>query len=208
MQRSALIEQISRLVHNGFPTQDSEITDNLINTYINQGVALAAKQNYKDAIQLDGIGYINNSFYTTFKGVAILKDENFSWKLALPQIPIGVGKNEGLSNLKFKSNDGLVSIDAIPLSINQTGYVSSMRPIPNKVLYYIEGNLIKVLTALLMNQYTASITMISGGDSTNLDSQLIVPDDYVPVIIDYCFKLIAAELNQKQDTANDGIQMT
>ena len=204
MKRNALIEQISRLVHNGQPTQDSSITDNLINIYINQGLALAVKQNYKESIQLDGVGYVNNSFYSTFKGIAITQDENFLWKFELPQIPVAVGRNEGISNVRFKSTTKKVSIDAIPLGISQVGYVGNMRSVPNKVLYYIEGNYAKVLTPILMSDYTASVTMISGGNSTDLTSELIVPDDYIPVIIDYCSKLLILERNQAEDAANDG----
>jgi hypothetical protein len=204
MTRRMLIEQISRLVHNGQPTQDSQITDELINLYINQGLALAVKQNYKESMQLDGVAYINNGFYLTFKGLTITLDENFLWKLTLPQVPIGVGKNEGISNLRFKSTDNKVSIDGIPLSMNQTGYVRGMRPVPNKILYYIEGNIAKMLTTITMNNYTASVTMISGGDTNDLDSELIVPDDYIPMIIDYAMKLLISERNQPEDAANDG----
>ena len=80
--RQTLIEQITRLVHNGQPTQDSDITDALINLYINQGVGLAVNQNYKESMQIDGVGYVNNSFYTTFKAIAVTKDENFLWQIA------------------------------------------------------------------------------------------------------------------------------
>ena len=204
MTRATLIEQITRLVHNGQPTQDSSITDNLINIYINQGIGLAVKQNYKESVQLDGVGYINNSFYCTFKDIAVTKDENFLWKLELPQVPLAVGKNEGISNLRFKTTIGNVSIDAIPLSTNQQGYVNQMRPVPNKVLYYIEGNYAKVLTPIRMSDYTASVTMVSGGDSTDFSSILTVPDDYIPMIIEYCMKMLVTERNQPVDAANDG----
>jgi len=45
-----------------------------------------------------------------------------------------------------------------------------MRPIPNKVLYVYEGKFAYVFSTLLLNQYTASVTMISGGDSTDLQA--------------------------------------
>lgn len=204
MVRSAIIEQISRLVHNGFPSDDTDITDALINTYVNQGIALAVKNNYKEAIQLDGIGYVNNSFYTTYKGIAVTADEQNLWTLTLPLVPIAVGRNEGVSRLLFKNTDNRISFDAIPLSSNQLGFSRSMRPIPNKVLYYVEGGEAKVITSLNMSDYTASVTLISGGDSTNLSSQLNIPDDALPMIIDYCMKLLVAERNMKTDLANDG----
>ncbi len=204
MTRQHLIEQIMREVYGGQPTDDASITNNLVNQYINQGIGVAVKQNYKDAISMDGIGYVNNSFYTTFKGITISKDENFLWKITLPQVPLGVGKDEGIANLKLKSSDGKVSIDLIPLSTNQKGYAQSMKPIPNKVLYYIEGGNAYILSTLLLFEYTASVTLMSGGDSTNLSSQLNVPDDYIPTVISYVTQMLMAQRKQPKDAANDG----
>ena len=44
--------------------------------------------------------------------------------------------------------------------------------------------------------------MISGGDSTNLNSVLNVPDDYVPVIFDYCAKMLLAERTRTERSGN------
>ena len=206
MIRKSLVEQISRLVHNGFPSDDTDFTDELINIYISQGIALAAKNNYKEAIQLEGIGFVNNSFYSTYKGIAITADEDNLWSLTLPLVPIAVGRNEGISRLIFKNSSNNLSYDAIPLSTNQLGFTKSMRGIPNKVLYYVEGGTAKVITTLIMTEYTASVTLISGGDATNMDSQLNVPDDSIPMIIDYAMKLLMAEMNVKVDNANDGVK--
>lgn len=204
MQRIELIERLRRQVYGGFPTDDAVITDNLVNSWMTDGIALAAKQNYKDAIQLDGIGYVNNSFYTTFKGIAVTKDENFLWKITLPQIPVGIGYNEGIADLRFKSIDGQISLDCIPMSTNQQSFSATMRRIPNKVLYYSQGTFLYALSTLLLNQYTASVTMISGGDATDLTSILNIPPDYIPVIVTYIQQQVLLEKNQPQDIAEDG----
>lgn len=205
MIRAALIEQIRRQIYNGYVSDDATITEGLVNQYIEQGIAVAAKKNYTDAIQLDGVGYVNNSFYSTFKGISVSKDENFLWKLSLPQIPVGIGKNEGVANLRFKSSDGQVSLDCIPLSINQQGFNATMRVIPNKTLYYSEGGFLYILSTILLNAYSATVTMISGGDATDMDSILNVPSDYIPVIIEYVKSQLAFEKSQPQDVSNDGL---
>jgi len=207
MTRLHLIEQIMREVYGGMPTDDASITNSLVNQYINQGIGIAVKQNYKDAITMDGIGYVNNSFYTTFKGIAVTQDENFLWKITLPQVPLGVGKDEGIANLKLKSSDGMVSIDLLPLSMNQKSYATSMRAIPNRLLYYIEGGEAYILSTLLLFQYTASVTLMSGGDSTNLSSTLNVPDDYIPTVISYVTQMLMAQRKQPKDLANDGVDV-
>lgn len=207
MIRKTYIEMILRQIYGGQPTDDSSITVGLVNTWLNQGIALAAKANYKDNINVDGIGYVNNGFYTTFKGLTVSQDESFKYKLTLPEIPLGLGKNEGISTLRFKDSDGRVSFPCIPLSANQITYYQSMRPIPNKVLYYPEGTFIYALTTLLLDTYTGSVTMVSGGDANNLDSVLNVPSDYLPVITQFIQQQLMLERNQVPDLNNDGIDL-
>lgn len=204
MTRSQLIEQIIRQVYGNQPTDDAAITPNLVNQFINQGIGIAVKLNYKDAIQMDGVGYVNNSFYTTFKGLSITQDENFKWKMTLPSVPLGVGKDEGISTLVFKSNDGKVSLPVIWLSQNQVTYYQSLPTIPNKILAYSEGSFVYALSTLLLDKYTATVTLVSGGDSTDLNSTLNVPDDYISVITEYAVKSLMAARAQIQDSANDG----
>jgi hypothetical protein len=208
MVRQALIEQILRDVYGGQPTDDAAITPNLVNQLINQGIGVAVKQNYKDAIQLDNVGYINNSFYTTFKGLVITQDENFLWKLELPQIPLAIGQNEGVSNLVLRDPlDKTVGINLIPLSMNQRAYASSMKTIPFSTLYYIEGKYAYILSSLTLSAYKASVTMISGGNSNDLSSNLNVPDDYIPSIIAYVVGILSNQRKQPKDLANDGVDM-
>lgn len=207
MTRQQLIEQITREVYGTQPNDDASITPNLINQMINQGVGLVVKQNYKEAVQLDGVGYVNNSFYSTFKGIAVVADDNFLWKITLPQIPIAIGKNEGISTLQFKSKGkgGEVSRPAIWLSQDQVTYFQSLQQPPTKIIAYSQGEFVYAASSLILNQYTATITIISGGNSADLSSTLNVPDDYIPGIVDYVTKLLMLSRQQVQDNANDGI---
>ena len=47
--------------------------------------------------------------------------------------------------------------------------------------------------------------MVSGGDSTDLNSTLIVPDDYVPMIVEYIKGQLAFERSRPIDVSNDGV---
>jgi hypothetical protein len=205
MTRQQLIEQILRQVYGTQPSDDASITPNLVNQMINQGIGLMVKQNYRDAVQLDGVGYINNSFYTTFKGISVTQDENFVWKLTLPQVPFAIGKNEGISTLQFKDSQGEISRPVVWLSQDQVTYFQSLQTPPNKILASQQGTFVYVYSTLILNQYTATVTIISGGDSTNLNSTLNVPDDYIPGIIDYVTKALMLSRQQIQDNANDGV---
>lgn len=204
MTRYQLIEQILRQVYGTQPSDDASITPNLVNQMINQGIGTMVKLNYKDSIQLDGVGYVNNSFYTSFKNIVISPEEQFLWKLTLPQVPIAIGKNEGISTLQLKNQNGEIGRPVVWLSQDQVTYYQSLQKPPNKTLAYQQENHVYIASTNQLNQYTANVTIISGGDSSNLSNNLNVSDDYIPGIVDYVVKALMLSRQQIQDNANDG----
>ena len=117
---------------------------------------------------------------------------------------MGIGRNEGISTLQFKNSNAEISRPVVWLSQDQVTYYQSLQQPPNKTLAYQQGESVYVISSLMLNQYTATVTIISGGDSTNLASVLNVPDDYIPGIVDYVTKTLMLARNQIQDNANDG----
>ena len=104
MVRRVFIEMIRRQIYGGQPNDDAEITPNLVSKWLDFGIAAAAEKNQKDNLMLDGIAYVNNSFYTTFKSLAITNDSFGVWKVELPQIPLGLGSSNGLPTLLIKDS--------------------------------------------------------------------------------------------------------
>jgi len=206
--RRAYIELIRRQIYGGQPSDDASITSGLVNKYLDFGIAVAAKQNYKDNIAIDGISFVNNSFYTTFKSIAVTQDETFLWKIALPQLPLGIGTSEGIETLVFKDTaTGQISYPVVWLSQNQRSYSKGMREIPNKVLAYSEGAYVYAISTIILSEYTATVTMISGGVSSDLGSTINVPDDYLPVVAGYIQQQLLLEQSRPVDSTNDGIDI-
>ena len=206
MTRYQLIERVLRQIYNGQPSDDSNITFGLVNQWLNDAIGAAAKKNYTDNIQLDGVSYINNSFYTTFKNLDIYAEtvDNVTYRVDLPSIPVALGRNEGVATLQFVG-DKKTSQTAIPLSMNQVAYQEQLRPIQNKIAYWIEGENIYVKSSIPLTSYKATLRMVSGGDSTDLDSTLIIPDDYMPIVIDYIKNQLVFEKSRPIDQSNDGV---
>ena len=208
MTRNQLIERILRQIYGGQPSDDSNITYSLVNQWLNDAIGGAVKKNYTDAIQMDGVAYVNNSFYTTYSGLSISQDGspvNMTYKFTLPQIPLALGRNEGVASVRFSDTSGKLSYDAVPLNINQVAYIDQLRPIQNKIVYWSEGTFIYAKSSILLSKYTAAVRMVSGGDSSNLDSVLIIPDDYMPFIVEYIKGQLAFEESRPIDTSNDGV---
>ena len=83
-----------------------------------------------------------------------------------------------------------------------------MRPIPNKIIYKTEGGYAYIKSTLKLSAYTASVTLISGGVSTSLDSEINIPQDYFPVITEYIQKQLLITKALPQDIANDGADIS
>ena len=86
MTRKVLIEQIRRILYGGVPNDDASISENEINIYLNEALALMAKINYTDAIKLDGIETVSDVFYATFSGLAISKDNTTGDNYAVKRV--------------------------------------------------------------------------------------------------------------------------
>jgi hypothetical protein len=205
MTRKTFIERILRQIYNGQPSDDSSITFNQVNQWLNDAIGVAAKKNYTDSIQMDGVAYVNNSFYTSYSGLTITSVNNTTFKFTLPQIPVALGKNEGLATLNFSNNNTPTTFGAVPLSMNQVGYQDTLRPIQNKVVYWPQGQEVYMSTGIPLTAYKANVRMVSGGDSTDLNSTLIIPDDYVPIMVEYIKAQLAFERSRPIDTSNDGV---
>lgn len=206
MVRGAFIESILMEVYGQKPSDDAEITYNLVNLYLSEGIGVAAQAAYKGAIQLDGIGYVNNGFYATFSGINISQDDtdNLTYKFSLPEVPVGIGASMGVAEVRVKSN-GVTSKPMIPVSINQWAYFDTLPSIPNKTMYLQEGKTIRIKSVLLLTSFTATVKMISGGDANDLNSELNVPPDYLPVIREYVVKQLLGERSIPTDSINDGV---
>jgi len=205
MRRDVFIELVRRQIHNGFPSDDSEITINLVNTYIEAAIGVAAKACYDGNLQVDGIGYVNNGFYTTYTGLAITSSGNFLWRTELPELPQGLGAVEGISRFVIKDNSSpQLSYPIVLLSENQVGIQRGMRDIPNKVIGYQEGKYLYILSTMQLSVFTGQVTMISGGDKTDLDSELNVPPTYLPIMQDWIYNQLVKEKIQPRDVVNDG----
>ncbi len=206
MTRKVFIEQVRRLIYGGQPSDDAEISRGLVNTWMDSAIAYAAKQNYTDSIKLDGISYVNNSFYTKFDDISVSAYGINRYRITLPHLPFGLGQDEGVPMLQFKdSNSQQTSQSVVWLTQNQQTFAEGMRPIPNKLLAYSQGKFVYVISALLLNQYTANVTMVSGGDKGDLNSELNVPSDYHPLMIEYLKKQLMFERSVPVDDTNDGL---
>lgn len=205
--RKIFAQQIQRLIYNDIPSDDVTISLNLINRYVNQGIALSVKANYADNLKMDGIGYVNSSFYTTFKGLAISKStfEDFCYELTLPEIPVALGRNDGIAQLTIKDGTNY-SLTGVHLTTEQVSFRKNMRRIPNRFYYWYERDTAIINSQLDLTDFTANVKLASGGgDSSDLSSTINIPNEWLSFVQDYVVKNLIFERQQAQDLTNDGV---
>lgn len=199
MIRKTLIERLRRMIYGGQPSDDAQITIGLVNNWLNDAIAAAAKANYTENLTIQGVEVIANGFYTTYSNLAVTSEGDFVYKIALPEIPVGLGVNMGVASIRFYDGDKF-SFDAIPLTINQRGFSRGRRLIPNKIQYWTEGKSAYVESPNFnLATTTAVVRMVSGGDSTDLNSEINVPPDYFPVMVEYIKAQLAFAQAQPQE---------
>src|SRR5690606_11447510 len=151
MTKRIFIERTLRQIYSDYDTNDNENFDNLVNKCLNDSSWQKARINYNKKINNDANSFVTNSFYTTYKSINVSGDEKNLWKFALPHIPYGLGTDLVVGTVELKDEKNNVTHPLIPLTQNQRTYYKSMRPIPNKFLYYSESAYIYIVSTLLLN---------------------------------------------------------
>ena len=204
MTRKVLIEQIRRMMYGSIPTDDANVTEKEINLYINEGIAYMAKINYTDAIKLDGIETVADSFYATFKNLAITRDSDTGYyALDLPQVPLGLSRGYGISTVTFPTSTGLAK-SPIPISPRELDYIDNLKQPPSKIFYWAEGKKLWFKSYTNLVGRLAIVRMVST-ETADLDAEINVPQEYITDIINLVMNQLRTRKGSPQDSTNDGL---
>jgi hypothetical protein len=204
MTRRVLIEQIRRMLYGGIPTDDANITEKEVNLYINEAIAYMAKVNYTDAIKLDGIETVADSFYATFKNLAITKDNDTGYySLDLPQVPLGLSRGYGISTVTFPTSTGLAK-SPIPVSPRELDYMDNLKQPPSKIFYWVEGKKLWFKSYTNLVGRFAIVRMVST-ETSDLDAEINVPQEYITDIINLVMNQLRPRKATPQDSTNDAL---
>ena len=204
MTRKVLIEQIRRIYYGGVPNDDATLSEKEVNTYISEAIAYIAKINYTDAIKLDGIESVADSFYATFKNLAITKDNDTGYySLDLPQVPLGLSRGYGISTVTFPTSTGLAK-SPIPISVRELDYMDNLKQPPSKIFYWAEGKKLWFKSYTNLVGKFAIVRMVSS-ENSDMDSELNVPQEYISDIIDLILNKLKIRKGTPEDSVNDGV---
>jgi hypothetical protein len=204
MTRKVIIEQIRRIFYGGVPNDDASLSEKEVNFYLNEAIAYMAKVNYTDAIKLDGIETVADSFYATFKNLAITKDNDTGYySLDLPQVPLGLSRGYGISTVTFPTSTGLAK-SPIPISVRELDYVDQLKQPPSKIFYWAEGKKLWFKSYTNLVGKFAIVRMVST-ETTDMDAEINVPQEYISDVIDLVINKLKIRKGTPEDNVNDGV---
>lgn len=203
--RRQYLETIQRLILGGFPSDDTELTINLINQHLNAAIGYAAQTNYNQGIKIDGVESVADAFYAKFTGITITKDGTTGWYNAtLPQQPAGVGAGWDISTFMITTGSG-AKIFAHPITAEEIEFLYNSKSPCNEVFYWVDGVTASLHSCKDLTKYKATVRMIST-QSSNFDSPLTVPDAYLPVVTEYITKILGIQTQRPIDISSDGVE--
>jgi hypothetical protein len=207
MIRKELAEKIQRRVVGGLATDDTDISLELINVHITDAIALMAKKNYSDSIELEGIEGLADGFYSTFKNIPISKDEDLGlYYCDLPQAPYGIARGHDITNFSvtgFTSG----SQQALRIKGSDLALMEQQRYVPKRIYYFLDGKKAWLKTEYVLDNKKVRIRMASPSENADLDSELNVPLEYIPDIINYVISILVPEEQSPKDISNDGLNI-
>jgi hypothetical protein len=204
MTRKVIIEQIRRIFYGGVPNDDASLSEKEVNFYLNEAIAYMAKVNYTDAIKLDGIETVADSFYATFKNLAITKDNDTGYySLDLPQVPLGLARGYGISTVTFPTSTGLAK-SPIPISVRELDYMDNLKQPPSKIFYWAEGKKLWFKSYTNLVGKFAIVRMVST-ETSDMDAEINVPQEYMSDIVDLVLNKLKIRKGTPEDNVNDGV---
>jgi hypothetical protein len=198
MNRSQFIELVRRNYYNGIPSSDAELTPEEVDLYVDAAIGRAITINYREAIELDGVETIGDTFYSTFKGFTIAKDNDTGYYyFDLPQAPLASKRGYNISTLTFPVNSGLAKAP-IQISVKELDYMDQLPMPPSKVFFWPEGKRLYMKSYINLVGKSPIVRMVS----PKIDD---IPEDYIPAAMDWIMSQLRVKKQTPQDFSNDNI---
>ena len=196
-------EQILTTYYKGVRNDDSQYSLRHIASMVAQEVALMARKNAFENSNGGDITYINDSFISTYKNVAVLLDSLSKEKYCvLPAVPTALPNNQEIVSVSLNTKTNKTFI---PMRNKDRFAQSFLRPIKGMVFYYIEAGRIYFDNPENF-QFSALTIKMAGAlpSGAILDAQLNIPKNYETEIIDKVLGRLLSVSRLGQDLTNDG----
>jgi hypothetical protein len=201
--RRQVCELIIRRLAGGDPPAEFPIKVDEVNLWLNHGIFASSVKSYQDAVQYDGVEFVPDAYYTTFRNLALTQDADTGyWKATLPSTPGALPRGYDISTATIMLQ-GRLSASMMRVSPQQIDSLYSL-PRPNGIFFWVEGNVLHIESRSDLTGKSAMVRMVSSEGTGSLDEEIKAPADAMDFIITYVYNKFAPLLNVPVDNNNDG----
>lgn len=206
MLRKTLCELIQRRLAGGDVPDDFSPKLDEINLWLNHGLAASAFKNYTDAVKIDGMEFVSDSFYMSLTGLTIYKDETTGWYYVdLPAAPWALPPGYDINWIKIQGS-GYLGRGLVRTNPGRRAVHESLPKIPNKVYWWPENSRVWIDSFTPLQDNKLALRMAGSAGSTytgGLNDNLNAPDDAVAFIVEYVLRVFGQKV--VPDMSNDGV---
>jgi hypothetical protein len=203
--RQQLIDRILRFYYDGYPDDQSEISNNEVDLYINDAIATVMNKQAMDEYNITGIMSVPEGYITTYTiPTPSLSDTTGFYNSTLPHPPMGLPGESGVVGVYFGGGWGQ-SKPILHVKPQEVDYFSFMPMPPQATFYWIENSNIYFWcrTDLTHISDTIYIRMATNVQSSN-SATLNIPPDAVELVFQDVIQKLLMRKNIKSDNLVDG----
>jgi len=206
MTRNEICQLIQRRLAGGEPSDDFPVTLLEINFWLDHAVAASAKVNYTDGVNTDGIEFVGDAYYVTFKNLVLAIDPGTTYfTTTLPSAPIALPRGYDIADAYIQVGDSGLN-QMVRVTPQQLGVYESLPKPKSKVFFWTEGKalFIQGLPAVNYTGNFVTIRMVGSAGKRLLTDELYIPTDYIPYIVEYIQKNFLPTQAGPKDVMPDG----
>lgn len=196
-----MIDRVIRAYYQDYASEESTLTNNIVQLYINDAVAMALSNAMQKNYVVTGIQSVPEGFMSTFIINSFTKDENTGFYSAdLPHPPIGVPENSSVAGVFFGGVKGQ-SRPVLEVKPNEVDYFRFMPTPPQAAFYWMESGTIY----LWLRTNLPSTTLLYVRMATHVPTDLNAPMNIPPDAVDFVFNYVMQQLMKGKANTGDSV---
>lgn len=204
--RKNIIDRIRRAIYGGIPPDSAEITVNLVNSYLNDGIAAAAKKNFQENFAVDQIGSVADGFYMTFSPFTISHDDVTGYYgFDAPQMPLSLPAGINVSNL-FVVMPSKIKVECSRITTRDLQVMFEVPMDTREIYYWLEGMKVMLWSKGDITGSKAYMRM-PYAESSDLNAAINCPPDMIPDVTGYVLQMLGVQAQEAPMTQNENVEL-
>lgn len=206
-----IVQEALYEAYGGITSTDVRISERFVLTKLNNKIAAAGTINAFQNKNLEGVTYLNDTFYSTYNDLPVTDDTHTGFKkIDLPALPIGVPSQRSISLYPPKTNkcNGMNSTMFVMMPREQVRRSNNLPKTKTVYCFEQDGTIQMIIPDTLPLLEVGTMNLVMATSDGGLDSKANIPPDMLdPIKKELVAELRAIILGVPLELKNDGIEI-